>query len=593
MPIIPTVPEDVGAIQAPRVRVDAQAFGVGIGRSLEQLGNTLSQSGDKIFARAQALQQEQNEDEKTRLETDWIMQSANIKEEYESLEGLNKVNAFKDYQGKLATLKDKISGQASNPWVKDKMNNFLLRNMAYSVSHAAGQAAAAQRQATTATNEAKLGALDAQLHGSAGSDMNMFDDIMEQKKIAIYNIAGAKGIGTEVAEQTYQRELEKSKYIWANAIKESDPYAAKELIDNTWKGQFGIYTDKIIGAVDDKIDRVMGRNEAEPIVAQVIADKGTFEDVQEKLKERAEAAGWDQKTKWAVSDAAKRAWGIGKQIQHEKYVGDRDLIVNALTPGPGEQGPTSIEELQIDPKVRQAIDDQPQMRKDIDKALLQNITRGIMPTPAVERNMLNWQGLALGSAEEKAELLSLEPLKMDDLPNHYKKQLMMLQQKVRGGGYTSSRVNSALTSLINQGYFPSGMDKETTAVARAQLSNAVEYFREQHKGAWPNQDELKGIARDLTFGETKSNWYEMLPTVKWGMLMLGRMPGTKTEWWREGGILEQSDIDQFIADNAKDGIYYSQAEARFNLFKMRYEKLQDTLKAAKQKPGVPNAVVGE
>src|SRR5262245_34566429 len=114
MPAVPYSPfaterpdtRGVGQINLPAV---GAAFGTEQAQAIKGLGQTLGHAGDELFQRATALQQLQNETEAREGDTQFALQSSQMRADFHSKLGTNAgPQALQEYTEKLKNLREGI-----------------------------------------------------------------------------------------------------------------------------------------------------------------------------------------------------------------------------------------------------------------------------------------------------------------------------------------------------------------------------------------------------------------------------------------------------------------------------------------------------
>lgn len=143
--LVPTATPQVDA--TPSVNVNAPldvAFGSTVGRSLEGLGQTMDQAGDRIWARAIDLQNLQNETNARNADSDYMKKAALIQADFDARKGVDAgPEALKAHIEKLQQTRQDVRDTLGNPAAQRMYDSsslgFMGRNIYASARYSADQ----------------------------------------------------------------------------------------------------------------------------------------------------------------------------------------------------------------------------------------------------------------------------------------------------------------------------------------------------------------------------------------------------------------------------------------------------------------------
>lgn len=459
MPIIPTVPQSDAPIQGPRVAgVSEEAFGGGLARSLGEFANTLERSGDKIFARAQALQRAQNDDESARLEADFIIKSSKLKEDFETLQGQDRVNAYSKYQKDMTGLAAQIRDQSSNPYVRTHMTGFLTRQAAYNISHGAAQSAAAQRQASAEAVSTNIEAVKANVASLGGNgDENVLEEGLAKQRQNVFRLAGLKGWSPEVAEQQYQRQAENLRAVFVDTVNATDPITAKRLLEK-YAGQFGEHTKSVTNNVDQKnrdtVTRMVDTGINQDLYSpdpDIPTAKTLEQRVAEARKQTAELLPGDDKALEQVTQRVTAEYNRHHSAVRDTENQDYQSVAGAVGgwTTPGGRLPINIDQLNemSTPEQRAAFQRLPDTKKNqIRAALAKNAKGDVLDTPERRSKYEELDGM---SRDDPEKFLG-QDLFGEDLTRAQRNKLFTRRDHLKNDPQKDPRIGHALSVLQSE-----------------------------------------------------------------------------------------------------------------------------------------------
>lgn len=139
-----------------------EAFGAGVGKALQGVGQSLEGAADtalKVGLQNQAIVNEAGAHD---LAAQGMENLAKVEQQFKQLQGQDAVNAFPQYQKDLAKVREDVLAGAQNPLQKQMVDQLLFRQYSYGLTNGASHAATMAKQyKTTADNAIEKNQTDA------------------------------------------------------------------------------------------------------------------------------------------------------------------------------------------------------------------------------------------------------------------------------------------------------------------------------------------------------------------------------------------------------------------------------------------------
>lgn len=122
------------------------AFGAQGAKAVSTLGTALEQTGDRLFTRAVALQQLNNETEARDADTQYMIQAGKLHADFSTLEGKAASDAYPKFQADLEAIRTSIRNGLSNPMAQKLFDSNSLSTMGRTIFNGAGHAASENKK---------------------------------------------------------------------------------------------------------------------------------------------------------------------------------------------------------------------------------------------------------------------------------------------------------------------------------------------------------------------------------------------------------------------------------------------------------------
>lgn len=258
---LPEVGPQGGAL--PRMSVDtpAGAFGDGSAEGWQGIGRQLISAGDELYKRAQALQDLKNQTEAKEADTKYIMEVGQMHAEFNSLQGKAAVEAYPDYQKRLASLRQDISKGMSNDMSRKMFDQQSLTTMGRTIFSGASHAATQNKRWALGTSAARVAAVGDQALANPTDD-GQFKQSIGTLWAETQQQAEMLGWGKEQMDQAF---VEGKSNLWAKRIEglaKTQPFTAKKMLDEATKtGEIrGETMGKVTAVVQQQLYTVGARN---------------------------------------------------------------------------------------------------------------------------------------------------------------------------------------------------------------------------------------------------------------------------------------------------------------------------------------------
>lgn len=233
---MPTVPQVLPSVQPQgssggffNIQDPSMAFGYGVGKAQEQLGQTLEKTSDMLDKHANVLLDRANQAHETNQLVGWFKEASDLDIWHRSLLGQNAVTALPEYLKKQDELRQKYIDSAPNIEVRRLFDQDTKRRLGYMISDASKYAATQNRQSNIHASQARQN-LAIQSAGNSKDD----------EEFQLNVDTALKGVNDEAIEMGWKpdevklkREAATSK-VWQSrldTIAMTDPFKAKALYD--------------------------------------------------------------------------------------------------------------------------------------------------------------------------------------------------------------------------------------------------------------------------------------------------------------------------------------------------------------------------
>lgn len=354
MPKVPYQPYSDVAPSGANISVPTppEAFGVGVAKATEGLGGEIERSGDKLFNRAIAIQQLNNEAEAEQANLRLMDEVGGLHANYNALQGEERVKAYPKYRQDLLAAHARVSGSLSNDMARRMYDRAALTTIGRTIFNGAGAAASAQREwyGNTASSTMDMAV-------KTVSDDPLNDILYAQKKseiIAAANrVAYAKhGVGPEspIAQDLAMKGISAAARERIISVSHVDPWRAGDMEEQAIKSGDLTGPDKL--AVDNSIRSQRRTVGAANIANEVYNPELTVKEMETRARDKASEL--DKNDPILAEHAVQH---LKSKITTDNYIKKQEELVNKEAIMGGILGGAKNEqELFSDPKLSRARD---------------------------------------------------------------------------------------------------------------------------------------------------------------------------------------------------------------------------------------------
>lgn len=328
-PVPTTTPTEQGAPQI-HVSTPEAAFGGDIARQTERLGGAMSQVGDELVNRAIAMQQLANETEAKNADIQFTIDAGKMHADYNSLQGLDRVNAFPKYSSDLQALYNKSRGALSNPMAQRMFDSSAVSVLNRSIFSGASAAGEANRQAALSSANAEFDLNTREVYANPDSENQFRAAIDQTRKTAAHRAAlmpGGWSQETENLISTRGVSTLATNRVIGMAIKDPDKAAALFKQYQEEGLFFGTDEERAEQKVRSLTHTVGMTAMADKVMQEFRNEDGSFsktlEEMQQIIRDRAEKKYADDPT---IGTAAVAALDHNyNQVRHAQILDTRDV----------------------------------------------------------------------------------------------------------------------------------------------------------------------------------------------------------------------------------------------------------------------------
>jgi hypothetical protein len=566
MPQVPgLVPDQIPSGYAPEVNVNVpvDAFGGAVGHALQGLGGAIEGAGDKIFARAVEIQNQQNETEAKNADAQFMTQAGIMHAEFTNREGLNaSPEALAKHIEDVQKVRQDMRANLSNPAAQKMFDGSSMSFMGRTIFSAAGHSGQQMKVAANNASDARIATAKNAVGDMPGDEINarrMYTSIASEIR--------AKGINSGWSEDQIKAETENQVgeaigHRVLGLAKTNAP-AAQRLLDDAQKsGNIPAATAEKVQASVTTAYRDQG---ARIISNQVLSNMRNGTEDDKPVQEYVDAAMQKADELNATNDPMFRDFVRSRVVtdynQQKAINTDADnansrVLGQALLKGdPNGNLPTSIEQLKAsDPAVSAAWDAiarNPQKQQAILHQLERNAKEPNLPTNS--QNMQLWhqfrgQGMA-GTDEERAAFMARNFATEPNLTNTQKTDLLRLQDQLKHRASISAnddpRTARALTflrpDLEAAGITPRGGEdnrKDYYTFVGA-LQDQLDQYARDNPGKLPKMDEIRTMGSQLMQEQITSKgwlWDSKEPAYKLSVPDDAAKEIKADPYWQQKGI---------------------------------------------------------
>jgi hypothetical protein len=287
------------------------AFGAGIGRAEQNLGNEIGQFGDVLAKHALKMQDEVNTASANNLFVDSTVKLGQLKLDFDSLQGADRVNALPKYYEDIEKVRQDALQAAPNDDVAKRFDNDFKRRVGYTIVDGAASARTANRQYQTQQETA----VKASSLGIIAANAKDDDRFQTELSIGLQKTKEAEAYKGQSDETKAQQEKEFTTTAWATrlqAMSKDDPLRARELLNKNKDAIDGVTQLKLEPIINQAIIQKDTRVQSD----KIISDVGTGTMVERlKLLENAKLAKGDTRAGNPQWDYKQMTSGYGTKAQ--------------------------------------------------------------------------------------------------------------------------------------------------------------------------------------------------------------------------------------------------------------------------------------
>lgn len=510
---VPTVAPENTPTPNVNVQVNPEAFGIGVSSALEGFGQHIEHAGDTIFKRAIAIQDVLNDTEAKEADSKYMIDSAPIHAQFNSLQGLDAQKAQPKYHEDLNNLRLNIRSGLSNDDARKRYDSSSIPFMGRNIFNGAGYAAS---QTKVAANQAA----GAQIQLNQNNvEQNPSDERTYQAAVAAVRTntltqAGIGGWDQPVIDEKMAQGISGVVLSRITGLSKSEPMKAKDTLDKDRELLFGNDIKKAEDLVHNGLVQSQSRIIADKVLTPL---KNNPEDVGKSLEQMLDQGEAEAKKIMpndpqfidATRSRITAQYNSMKASKREDDIGIRNVISSALMGenNPGGKLPTTVEELTADPAAEaawQKLD--ARGRQGYMKALERNAKGDVRMNEPRFKRWTELKGLAQSDPEE---FLGVN-MGDEDLPIKTKQEFVKQQIAMKGKAEGDPRVTHALSVLrpiLSAANMDPSKDKELYNQFVGSLQDSLDRFQQDNKKL-PKAEDINLIgARLLQQTSSPEFWY--------------------------------------------------------------------------------------
>jgi hypothetical protein len=535
MPTVPYIPYPTAepttqGTPSLRINTPSEAFGVGIGKALSAFGEGLERDADKIFNRAVALQELQNETEARNTGIQMDKEVAMLHADFNSRQGVNAgPGALEKYTKDLDGVYQKYRGGMSNDDARRRYDAFALSVVKQAMNSGAGHSAIQTKEAAKGSSMALIDQAADNIYNSAltmrsGVPVNLEEMLATTRKAAA-DYSALAGMDPNAAKTFSDKAVSKIISHMITGVAQNRPYEADQLLEKYGSMLHGDDQLRVRNTVEQRNRAITSRIEVDKIMAPIWNLKEderipTEKELRDKVDAMADkAAPSDPLFKDAARNYLMAQYGRirteQRNIQFANIQTIKDGIVGAFTAGKIP----SIDEFREIPEVKAAMARlSPARQYDMEQQLARIIAQGdrIAPYASLRRRQY-YEGMANSENEEDRRkflgsgIIDDRGLNVNDM-----KHLIQLQKTTRNRAEADVNMSHAMSVLapdMQAAGVKRGTDGSTDrdnyylflGVLRDRISEA-----QGTKGKRLNEAEIKEIGRSMLQRDAYKGWLGFL-----------------------------------------------------------------------------------
>ena len=479
---VPEVAPQAQQLSKPNLAVPAAAFGSAEAEALGAVGTAIGRAGDKIFGRAMALQELNNQTESREAATKFMVGAGELHANYMTLEGKARVDAYPGYVKQLQELRQKVGGGLSNPASRRLYEGTTYSTLGHSLFNAAGAAASANRKWTNDTVKAQLN-LDIQSLGDDPTNEVFFQQKLDRIRGSARNIAAQDGAppGSAIERNTVMRAESQAWRSRITGMARTQPFEAAKLLDKN-KSKF-TETDYLAA---DQVVRTQGRAVGASNIANEVYDpSATLEQMEAAARAKAKDLNPnDPLLDDQAVNALRTKYNQSRWATKQEALTARDDSAALIE----KNNPANMQQFLALPGGQETYE---RLSAKDKEALPGRITRynSAVGKYDQERTFTRLKGMAASDdPEAREQFLTLDPTSQN-LSQPQMRSVMELQRKLKENVSGDPRVTKAVTwlrgamgpQLQELGIYNRKDSPETFDNYVGALQSALDYWQEVHK----------------------------------------------------------------------------------------------------------------
>lgn len=576
------------------VNTPVGAFGGAVAQAVEHLGADVSHAGNELFQRAMALQQLRNETEAREADAKYMQEAGILHANYNALEGKAAVDAFKPHLKELDTLRQNIRGTLGTDVARKMYDSPSLNTMGRTIFNAANHSATQNKRWAVGTIEAQQNQAIKGVYDYP-NDQQGYDRVISNIEVGAENMKAIHGWSNPQRDAYTKEKVSAALSNRILGLAKSEPLKANDLYEANKTSLWGQDALRVETGVHNQMRTMYSRNISNTVLADLKEDPTELRKsipLQDRIDQGLAIAEKEASNVPGIQDAVRERiqsdWQRVKRINNDDNRASLDTVGSALLGQTGEKGvlPTTMEELQADPKVAEALDKlRPTQLKTVQKALANNSKGEVIETPERRDRYYKLLGMA---TDRPAEFLDMDVTK-EDIPIKYRTELFKKQQSILKGAQEDPRLTRAMQTMqpdLESIGYGMGKNREAYYKFKGQFQLAMEDYISENKKA-PNAEEVRKIGARLLRKTTRE------PTDFYGRPRQKDIFDTifsgKQKFFEQD--VPQNDIDEIKAKISADrpGFEPTDDQIRREIIRKRYN---DVYKGAPKKateggPSVP------
>lgn len=207
----------------------AENFGAGVGAAYGRLGTQVEQTGDVLARHAVRMQEDVNASVAKDLFLQGDIEVGKLTVDYNSLEGINRVNAYPKFVQDIEAIRSKYRTMAPNDDVARRFDQDFARRVGYSIVDGARGSATALKQYNNQTSEAVRQNTLSHIAMNAQDDKR-FETEVQTGLQTFQNNDEYRGASPEVREQKDRAYVTGAWATRLQSMAKTDPLRARDLL---------------------------------------------------------------------------------------------------------------------------------------------------------------------------------------------------------------------------------------------------------------------------------------------------------------------------------------------------------------------------